>query len=140
MKINPIDKDKTTESPSTLPYPHHIGSIVVKPEDVGKIKGRAYAAMIEQSNRQLFQIQKQAELLAKQASEIKKRIEVSEKIYTAKISFEPFVGHTYHLYEYNSEMHLMMIAPDEWGKSKKETLKFVASAKLLSDYTWEVME
>ena len=92
MYQNPIDKDKITETPSVLPYPHHIGSIVVKPEDVGKIKGRAYAAMIEQSNRQLHQIQKQAELLAKQASEIKKRIEVSEKIYTAKITFEPFVG------------------------------------------------
>ena len=55
--VNPIDKDKTTETPSLLPYPHHIGSIVVRPEDQGKIKGRAYSAMQEQTAKQLMQIQ-----------------------------------------------------------------------------------
>jgi hypothetical protein len=136
--VNPIDKDKTTETPSLLPYPHHIGSIVVRPEDVGKIKGRAYSAMQEQTAKQLMQIQKQAELLASQANEIRRRVEVSEKIYQAKMSFEPFIAHTYHLYQRGDEYVLMMIGPDEWGRSKKNNLEFISSVTLLSDHTWEI--
>ncbi|MFM7022302.1 MAG: DUF2452 domain-containing protein [Flavobacteriales bacterium] len=141
MKLsNPIDKDKTTETPSTLPYPHHIGSIAVRPEDKGKIKGRAYSAMLEQTGMQLQQIQKQVELLAKQANEIRRRVEVSEMIYQAKMTFEPFAGHVYHVYERAGEYLLMMIAPDEWGKSKRDKLQFIASVRLLSDHTWEIVE
>jgi hypothetical protein len=138
--INPIDKDKTTETPSTLAYPHHIGSIVVRPEDQGKIKGRAYSAMQEQTSRQLMQIQKQAELLAAQANEIRRRVEVSEKIYEAKMSFEPFIGHTYHLYQREEEYVLMMIGPQEWGRSSKQNLTFIASVSLLSDHTWDILD
>ncbi len=134
---NPIDKDKTTDKPGLIEFPHHIGSAVVKPEDQGKLKSRALSAMREQTSKQLMQIQKQAELLAKQAAEIKKRMELSEKVYQAKLSFEPFVGHTYHLYKKQDEFCLYLIGPDEWGKTKPEGIEFIGSLKLLSDHTWE---
>jgi hypothetical protein len=139
MYINPIDKDKVAENPGLLAYPHHIGSIIVRPEDIGKLKSRSLSAMQEQTNRQLLQIQKQAELLAQQAFEIKKRVEVSEKIYTATMSFEPFIGNEYYLYEQEGIYKLMMIAPYEWGKSKKENLIFISTVRLLSDHTWEII-
>ncbi len=139
MFVNPIDKDKVAENPGLLPYAHNVGSISVNPEDVGKLKSRALSAMQEQTTKQLAQIQKQVELLAQQAIEIKKRIEISEKIYTAKMSFEPFVGNVYYLYEQDEIFKLMLIAPDEWGRSKKESLHFIASVRLLSDHTWEVL-
>ena len=138
--INPIDKDKVAENPGLLTYAHNIGSIVVKPEDVGKLKSRALSAMHEQTNKQLQQLQRQAELIAQQANEQKKRVEISEKIYTAELSFEPFIGHTYFLYEKSSKYRLMMIAPDEWGKKKPELLEFISAVKLLSDHTWEILE
>ncbi len=138
MIINPIDKDKTTESPGLIEYPHHIGSAVIKPEDKGKLKSRALSAMREQTNRQLLQIQKQAALLASQAAELQKRVELSEKIYMAELSFEPFVGHVYHLYRKGEIYKLYMIGPDEWGRSKKEDLEYLGSVKLLSDHTWEL--
>jgi hypothetical protein len=137
--INPIDKDKVAENPGLLAYPHTIGSIVVKPEDEGKLKSRALSAMREQTNRQLAQLQKQAELLAMQANELRKRVEVSEQIYLADLSFEPFVGHTYHLYKKEERFRLMLIGPEEWGKSKPEHLEYLSSARLLSDHTWEIM-
>ena len=84
--INPIDKDKTAEHPGLIEYPHTIGSIMVKPDDVGKIKTRALSSMYEQTDYQLAQIQKQVELMLAQANDIKNRIAISEKIYTAKIT------------------------------------------------------
>ena len=137
--INPIDIDKVAENPSLLPYPHHVGSSMVKPDDVGKLKSRALSAMYEQTDTQLRQIQKQVELMLIQANEIKNRIAISEKIYTAKISFEPFVGAIYHLYKKEDDYLLMMISPDEWGRSKNNSLKFIDSVKLLSDHTWEII-
>ena len=137
--INPIDKDKVTENPGTLAYPHTIGSIVVKPEDVGKLKSRALTAMHEQTNKQLQQLQKQAELLAQQANELRNRVEISERIYTAELSFEPFIGHVYYLYKKEDAHRLMMIAPNEWGRKKPALLEFISAVKLLSDHTWEVL-
>ncbi len=137
--LNPIDKDKVAEHPGLLAYPHTVGSIQVLPEDVGKLKSRALAAMREQTVQQLAQIQKQVELLARQANDIRKRVEISEKIYQAQLSFEPFVGNLYHLYKRDSAYRLLLIGPDEWGKSKKEALEFIASVKLLSDHTWLVV-
>jgi hypothetical protein len=49
IKENPIDKDKITETPSTLPYAHHVGSPVIKPIDKGRVKGNAMSAMVEQT-------------------------------------------------------------------------------------------
>ena len=137
--INPIDKDKVAEFPGLLPYAHNIGSIFVRPEDVGKLKTRAFTAMREQTNKQFQQIQKQAELLAQQANELKRRVEMSEKIYQAEISFEPFVGNTYFLYKKAEHYRLMMIAPDEWGRIKPTNLEFISEVKLLSDHTWEIL-
>jgi len=140
MFINPIDKDKTAENPGLIEYPHTIGSVVIKPEDRGKLKSRALSAMREQTGKQLAQIQKQATLLAKQAQELQKRVEISEKIYLAELSFEPFVGHVYHLYNKSGLFKLYLVGPNEWGKNRPETLEYISSVKLLSDHTWEVID
>ncbi len=136
---NPIDKEKVTDSPGTLAYPHTIGGVVIRPEDKGRIKTRALSAMQEQTAVQLGQIQKQVELLLAQANEIRQRVEISEKIYMSDIPFEPLIGKTYHLYESQGNYRLMMIGPEEWGRSKKEHLNFIATVKLLSDHTWFIL-
>lgn len=137
--INPIDKDKTAEHPGLIPYPHTIGSSMVKPDDVGKLKSRALSAMEQQTAMQLMQIQKQVELLVSQANAIQKRIEISKIVYLAVISFEPFIGQIYHLYRKGNIHKLMMIGPDEWTRSHQQDLEFVNSVRLLSDHTWEIL-
>jgi hypothetical protein len=79
-------------------------------------------------------------ILAKQANDIKKRVEVSEKIYHSRINFEPVINHIYYLYEKeNHDTVLSMIGPKEWGKTIPYK-KYLATVKLLSDHTWEVLE
>jgi len=132
-------KDKTTEEPGTRPYAHHSGSALIKPEDKGKITGRAVAAMQSQTDMQMAQIYEQMQLLADQAKKIKARVEVSERIYQASIAFEPLINHTYFLYQKeDGSDFLSMIAPEEWGR-KKDFAAFVAEVKLLADHTWEVV-
>ena len=97
--FNPIDKDKITDNPHNLPYAHNVGSAIIFPDDKDRIKSNAMAAMVEQTNMQMKQIYDQMELLVNQANDLKKRVEISEEIYTAEMGFKPLTGHTYHLYE-----------------------------------------
>jgi len=137
---NPIDPDKITENPGSLEYPHHAGSALVKPEDKGKIKGRALAAMEHQTDMQLDQIYQQMQLLAEQAKKINLRKEISELIYQAEMRFEPLINHIYHLYKKEDSTYLLsLIGPNQWGRSKK-SFEYLATVRLLADHTWDVLE
>ncbi|MCB0738194.1 MAG: DUF2452 domain-containing protein [Bacteroidetes bacterium] len=136
---NPIDPDKVAENPGLLEYAHHVGSGIIKPEDKGKIKGRAVSAMHEQTNVQMQQLYDQMKLLAQQAQEIKARVAISERIYLAEMRFEPLISSTYYLYTKKGKDILTMVSPQEWGKSHPYEA-YVAKVKLLSDHTWEILE
>ena len=138
--INPIDKDKITENPHSLEYAHHAGSALIKPEDQGKIKGRALSAMEHQTDMQLNQIYEQMQLLADQAKKLQDRKNISEFIYTAEMRFEPLINHTYHLYQKeNGSYILSLISPNQWGRSGA-SFTWIATVKLLADHTWDVLE
>lgn len=137
---NPIDKDKITEHPGLVPFAHHVGSALIRPTDMGKVKSRALVSMEQQTHLQMKQIFEQMEKLAEQAEKIKKRVEISHEIYDAHMGFEPVVGLTYHLYEKESGSKVLsMVAPNEWGRSFPYK-QHVASVKMLGDHTWEVLE
>lgn len=137
---NPIDPDKITENPHSLEYGHNVGSAVVKPEDQGKIKGRALAAMEHQTDMQLDQIYQQMQLLAEQAKKLNDRKQISNVIYTAEMRFEPLINHVYHLYEKENKGYILsLIAPDQWGRSKMQ-FTFIATVRLLADHTWDILD
>ena len=78
--------------------------------------------------------------LAKQATDIQNRIEVSERIYGADMRFKPTILHTYYLYQKNNGSHtLSMVANNQWGR-KGCPFTYVAAVKLLGDHTWEVID
>jgi len=135
---NPISADKVTDKPGLLEYAHSAGGAIIRPEDKGKIKGRAVVAMREQTDLQLAQLYRQMQLLAEQATTIRNRVEVSERIYSAQMNFEPIIGHTYHLYERNDGTDLLsMIGPSEWGR-RFPFRRCVATVRMMADHTWDV--
>jgi hypothetical protein len=138
--INPIDPDKIAINPHLLPYAHTVGGAVIKPEDTGKLKGRALSAMNQQTDMQLSQIYEQMQLLAAQAQKIQVRKSISDYIYQTELRFEPLINHTYHLYrKADQKLMLSLIGPQSWGRSGA-ALTYLASVKLLADHTWEVLE
>ena len=136
---NSIDKDKVAENPFNLPYAHTVGGAEIKPVDKGKVKGRAMSAMYEQTDMDLEQIRQQMELLARQAKDIHDRVKISEKIYTAEMNFEPFIGKIYYLYLRDTGKYVVsLVSPEEWGEFPP--FDFIATVHLLSDHTWEVLK
>ncbi|MBK8556303.1 MAG: DUF2452 domain-containing protein [Lewinellaceae bacterium] len=138
--VNPIDKDKVAENPGLLPYAHTAGGAVIRPEDKGRIRGNAMTAMYDQTDRQMEQLRSQMETLVNQAKSLQNRMSVSEIIYQAEVNFQPVIHHIYHLYRRDKDgTHLLsMIAPHEW--SPKAGMEHLATARLLGDHTWEVLD
>lgn len=136
--VNPIDEDKITENPGTLPYAHSVGGAIIKPTKEGVIRSKSLVAMEQQTDMQLQQIKEQIDLLAKQARIIQERKDISEKIYASYMGFKPEINHVYHLYEKEDGRHVLsMIAKDEWGKKPKYE-KHLRSVRLLADLTWAI--
>jgi len=136
--INPIDPDKITENPHSLPYAHHSGSALIKPEDEGKLKSRALNAMDHQTDMQLGQIYEQMQLLAEQAKKLQERKQISEFIYQSEMRFDPIINHVYHLYRKESGQFLLsLVGPNQWGKTRFE---FIATVRLLADHTWDILD
>ena len=71
-------------------------------------------------------------LIKDQYSELVKEFKENEKLYSAKISFEPVIGETYHLYNnQNGESFISLIDPNDWNK------EYLGSYKLNHDHCWE---
>ena len=143
IDVDKIDMERmaemTTPNPGIIPFPHTVGAAMIKPEDKGKIKGRAISAMYDQTEMDMKQIYEQMQLLAEQAKTIQSRVTVSERIYQAKMSFDPIISRVYHLYQKKDGTDtLSLVSPQEWGKSCP--YEFIATVKLLADHTWEVIE
>lgn len=133
------EKEKITDLPGLIEYAHHAGSAIIKPEDKGRIKGNAVAAMHDQTDRQFRQLYEQMQTLIEQAKYLKSRVEVSERIYQATVPFQPVIGKIYFLYKKKDGTDLLsMVSPDEWGKSFPYEV-FEAEVRLMSDHTWEVV-
>jgi hypothetical protein len=124
-------------NPGLLPYAHNIGSPPIRPTSEGVIRGKALKSMEEQIKKQFSQIQEQYELIAKQALELKRRSDISYLIYESKIMFEPIIGETYYLYHKDLGNFISMIEPQNWSNP---TIEWLATVKLLSDYTWDVLK
>jgi hypothetical protein len=133
------EKEKITDYPGLIEFAHNVGSALIKPEDKGRIKGNAMVAMHDQTDRQFRQLFEQMQTLVEQANYLKKRVEVSERIYQAAMGFQPVINKVYYLYQKKDHSDVLsMVSPEEWGKSFPYEA-FEAEVRLLADHTWEII-
>jgi len=117
------------------------GSIAVKKEDLHKPIAKGLVALEGQIDISANNILEQYEILKKQALAIQEKKRISTRIYEAEMKFEPIILGTYYLYKWDSEKtFISMIAPNEWGRSMKKKIDFVATIKLDYDHTWQILE
>lgn len=150
IDVDKIDLERfklaTTENPGTLTFGSNRGAVAFTPNQEGAIRSRAYSAMTQQLDMQLENIVEQMKVLARQVEDLKERKRVSELIYSAAINFEPIIGKTYYLYEYENEedkdvrARLSLLSPKDWGEEKMKVQTFLAKVTLLADHTWRVDE
>lgn len=126
--------------PELLEFAYNEGGFSVIPTKEGVDRGHALAATKGQTQIQLDMLLDQMRLVAKQASDIKKKVELSAKIYRATMNFEPDIGSTYHLYlKQDGTCALSLISPEEWGDENRYG-QWLAKILLGADHTWSVLE
>jgi hypothetical protein len=82
---------------------------------------------------------KMSDVFERERQEIIERIEklyneydTSVMVWESKISFEPIIGKTYYLYDFNNVKTLSLLSPKEWNKSDS----FIGEFILTSDRKW----
>lgn len=117
-------QDKVNLKPNLLPYAHHVAAPKIQPVDLTNFQQIANHKV----NRTL---QKRYQEILRQAEELQKDYELNQEVYSAKYSFEPLVGETYHLYiNDDNTKSLSLITPSQWKK------KHLYSVMLNADHTW----
>jgi hypothetical protein len=114
---------------------------IIKVEDSHKPIARGLVTLDGQQQIQADNIIEQIELLKRQALQIQEKRRISKKIYDSEIKFEPIVLGIYYLYIRNRESQFIsMVGPNEWGRTQKSRLEFIATIRLQYDHTWEILE
>lgn len=114
---------------------------IIKEQDLHKPVARGLITLDGQIEIQGQNILEQIDLLRKQAEAIVEKKRISKKIYDSTIKFEPIVLGIYYLYIVNEkEQMISMVGPNEWGRSLKNRLDYIAKIRLQYDHTWEILE
>jgi len=116
-------------------------NIIVKQEDLHKPIAKGLVALEGQIDISATNILEQYETLKKQALQIQEKKRISLKIYEAEMKFEPIILGIYNLYkDVSNRTFISMVGPNEWGRSMKRKIEFIAKIKLDYDHTWQILE
>lgn len=122
---NVVWSEEVGYNASTKHYPTNLGAPSFNLPDLALSKTAAGKKMID-----VFEREKQ-ELIDK-AKKLQEEYESSILVWESIMNFEPIVGHTYYLYDFDKGMTLSMISPKEWKYSDR----FVGSFTLNSENKW----
>jgi hypothetical protein len=106
-------------------YPTNIGAPLFQLPNVSLIRTESSKKMMDVFERERFELIKKAEKLLNEFND-------SLMVWESKISFEPIVGKTYYLYDFDGKNTLSLISPHEWDKKDC----FLGSFTLNSDNKW----
>ena len=85
------------------------------------------------AEKQYQNLQEQANLLIRQAEEIRKRVALADHIHSLKFNFKPVLLKTYYLYDKG----LSLISPQEWNHEHLGS--YQSAVRQLGDGTWETI-
>lgn len=77
-------------------------------------------------------------VLQEQAEQIKRRLDVTDMVHSAKYDFQTYHGNTYWLLYDTKERctRLSINGPNDWFTGKPEHYEYICKVKWMGDYTW----
>lgn len=126
-KPDQVVYDEATEkyTAALTPYATNLGAPAIIPDDITSWKNSNISKVNHKFKSQFDELKAQYDAMMQQ-------FEYNNLIYSAKFSFEPILGQTYHLYrKANDDVWLSLISPHECSWD------FVGSFRLNSDKLWK---
>jgi hypothetical protein len=136
MRISEKDPDRH----ASIEYPMEVGAPAFAPIAIKEEKDKALNVARMYAKQEYERIMEQVEVLVKQAKALRSRLDATELVHAASVTFVPIHGETYHLYysEVKQKNVLIKINPIDWCIGAiPEHLRYITSVKKLGDNTWE---
>lgn len=83
------------------------------------------------------------DVLQQQASDLRRRLDITDMVHAAKYEFQVYHGQSYWLLYDHAKQHTRLIhqGPQDWTTDPPEEWEYICQVKWLGDYTWiEVKE
>jgi hypothetical protein len=134
MKLGPKDPERK----HSLTYPMDIGAPKFELIPVTERKDIMVNAARMHAEQEYNRITELMAVLAKQAAQLKRRLDITDMVHAAEYQFQPAHGQTYWLiYDQHIEKTILnMHGPDDWTCGKPDKYDYICKVKWLGDYTW----
>jgi Protein of unknown function (DUF2452) len=123
---------------NVTPYPTEAGSVNFAPIPVTKQKDIMINVARLHAEQEYNRIMELVEVLQRQAADIKRRLDLTDMVHSAKYDFQIVHGNTYWLVQDHrrNELILCGMGPNEWSASPPVNYEYLIAVKWLGDHTW----
>jgi hypothetical protein len=123
---------------NVTPYPTEVGGPKFDLIPVTQRKDLMINAARMHAEQEYNRITELMSVLAKQAAELKRRLDITDAVHAAEYQFQPAHGQTYWLL-YDADIantRLIQQGPTDWTTGKPEKYEYICQVRWLGDYTW----
>ena len=123
---------------NVTPYPTEVGGPAFDLIPVEKQKDIMVNVARMHGQQEYNRIMELVAVLEKQAASIKRRLEITDLVHSAKYEFQTYHGQIYWLC-YDHKKHFSRLVhhgPNEWSTGSPEEWEYICRVKWLGDYTW----
>lgn len=102
-------------------------------------KDQHYNLAVQQAQKEFENLKQIADVINKQAQQIKERLEITELVYNAERTFTPVVGANYWLIKdtKKNNIQIVVLGPKEWATNPPENYEYISEVKYLANGLWE---
>ncbi len=123
---------------NVTPYPTEAGGVKFDLVPVTKQKDIMLNVARMQAQQEYDRIIELVNVLQKQAEGLKRRLELTDAVHSAKYNFQIYHGQIYWLvYDQKDNVtRLVHLGPQEWNSGAPDEYKYICRIKWLGDHTW----
>jgi len=123
---------------NVTPYPTDIGGPAFDLIPVEKQKDIMVNVARLHAQQEYDRIMELVAVLQRQAAQIKRRLEITDLVHTAKYQFQTYHNQCYWLawHTKKQETLLVTLGPKDWSTGAPDDYEYIARVKWLGDYTW----
>ncbi len=123
---------------NVTPYPTEVGGPAFDLIPVEKQKDIMVNVARMHGQQEYNRIMDLVKVLQKQAEGIKRRLEITDWVHSAKYEFQTYHGKIYWLCFDQLKQHTRLVhhGPNEWSTGAPEYYQYICRVKWLGDYTW----
>ena len=123
---------------TSTPYPVEVGAPAFDLVPVERQKDIMLNVARMHAQQEYDRIMALVAVLQRQANSIRRRLEITDAVHSAKYSFQIYHGQIYWLAFDTKQQHTILthLGPEDWTTGAPDKYQYIARVKWLGDYTW----